>query len=148
MGTTAGTSSDRRARTRDLIDKWLQERQEVLVQFCQLAGVEPFVPNKSNKLLLKDFCQLLMDYMAFAHFEIYERIGRGEERREEVRKVAENIYPRLVEATEVAVAFNDKYDLSSHEQSLDHLHRDLSILGEELALRIEIEDDLIAKLKG
>ncbi|MCW8977023.1 MAG: sigma D regulator, partial [Sedimenticola sp.] len=99
-----------------------------------------------EKQLLRDFCQLMVDYVAFGHFEVYDRITSGEERRGEVIKVAEAAYPRISEVTESVVSFNDKYDLADHEQSLEDLATDLSILGEELAGRIELEDKLVKAL--
>lgn len=137
---------ERRARTQEIVDKWLAERQQMLVLYCRLAGIESFDPDKPERQLLRDFCQLLVDYVAFGHFEIYDRILSGEERRGEVIKVAEKAYPRISEATEVVVAFNDKYDLSDHAQSMDDLGNDLSMLGEELANRIELEDRLVSAL--
>jgi regulator of sigma D len=46
----------------------------------------------------------------------------------------------------VAVNFNDKYDISDHQLELDHLAEDLSQLGEELAVRIELEDQLLSAM--
>ena len=60
--------------------------------------------------------------------------------------VAEEVYPKVVEATDVAVAFNDKYDISDHELLLNQLPQDLSVLGEQLASRIEMEDRLVAAM--
>jgi len=146
MTTKVQERTERRVQTQEMVDKWMAERQEMLVAYCQLAGLEPFAPDKSGKLLLQDFCQVLMDYMAFGHFEVFDRISQGGERRQKVLKVAEEVYPRAVEATEVAVAFNDKYDTADHEQALNHLDEDLSRLGEELAVRIEMEDRLVDAL--
>ncbi len=136
---------ERRTRTGEMVDKLLVERQEMLALFCQLAGLEPYTSGDSDERALRRFCQVLMDYIAFGHFEIYERIAHGDEKRSDVIKVAEKVYDRVVEATEYAVAFNDKYDSSTkleHEQ----LEKDLSILGEELAIRIEMEDRLVAAM--
>lgn len=146
MANEVPEGSERRVRTREMIDKWLRERQQMMVLYWELAGLDPFVPDKSSKQLLRDFCQVLVDYMAFGHFEVLDRIGRGEERRLAVARAAEEVYDRLVEAAEVAVAFNDKYDTSDHNQPLDQLDGDLSLLGEEIALRVEMEDRLIAAL--
>jgi len=143
-GTQAG---ERRTGTKDIVDKLLSERQEVLVLFCRVAGFNPY--NKSHKPtvdLLQEFCQVLVDYSAFSHFEIYQRIVNGEERRAQVIQVAEEVYGRIAEASEVAVAFNDKYDAADHRLILDHLSDDLSALGEELAMRIEMEDRIISAL--
>ncbi|MES9937230.1 MAG: Rsd/AlgQ family anti-sigma factor [Sedimenticola sp.] len=147
MTATDNPDKERRGRTQDVIDNWLSERQQMLVLYCQLAGLEPFEPDKPNKQLLRDYCQVLVDYMAFGHFEVYDRIAQGEERRREVLDMAEEIYPRAVEVTEMVVAFNDKYDTSDHEQPLDHLDQDLSALGEDLAGLIEMEDRLVAAMQ-
>jgi regulator of sigma D len=136
---------DRRTRTGDMVEKLLLERQEMWTQFCQLAGLEPFTPSDLDERKLTSFCQVLMDYMAFGHFEILARIARGEEKRTSVMAVAEEVYDKIVEATEYAVAFNDKYD-SSHQHELEQLGKDLSVLGEELAVRIEMEDRLVAAM--
>jgi regulator of sigma D len=139
---------ERRDRTKETIAKLLRERQQVLVLFCQVAGLEPYTPDKHKPVLaqLQEFCQLLVDYSAFGHFEIYDRIGRGEERRAYVAHLAQELYPRIVDTTNAAVAFNDKYDPSDHPLSLDHLSEDLSKLGQVLATRVETEDQLIAAL--
>lgn len=148
MSKTATKPTERREQTKQTIAKLLRERQQVLVLYCQVAGLEPYTPDKQKPVLarLQEFCQLLVDYSAFGHFEIYDRIGRGEERRAQVAHVAEELYPRIVETTNAAVAFNDKYDPSDHPLSIDHLSDDLSALGQVLATRIEMEDRLIGAL--
>lgn len=138
-------NKERRTRTAEMVDKLLMERQEMLTRFCQVAGLEPYTYVDSDERALRKFCQVLMDYIAFGHFEIYERIAHGDEKRADVIKVAGQVYDRVVEATEYAVAFNDKYDsLSNYEHG--QLERDLSVLGEELAVRIEMEDKLVAAM--
>ncbi len=138
-------SSERRTRTREMVDKLLIERQEMLTLFCQAAGLEPYTPGEMDRRKLRRFCQVLMDYMAFGHFEIMARITRGEEKRSSVVTVAEGVYEKILEATEYAVAFNDKYDSPTREE-FGQLEHDLSILGEELAVRIEMEDRLVAAM--
>jgi regulator of sigma D len=139
---------ERRKGTQQMINKLLAERQEVLVMFCQVAGLEPYTRTKSLDNLLQSFCQILVDYTAFGHFEVFGRIGNGNERRVRVIQMAEEIYPAFIEATETAVNFNDKYDLSDHQLVLDHLAEDLSELGETLATRIELEDKLVSCMLG
>jgi len=138
-------NNERRTRTRGMVDKLLIERQEMLALFCQVAGLEPYTPGEMSQRKLRRFCQVLMDYMAFGHFEILARISRGEEKRSSVVKVAEEVYEKILEATEYAVAFNDKYD-SPTDDECKQLQNDLSILGEELAARIELEDRLVAAM--
>lgn len=138
--------TERRVRTRVMIDKWLSERQEMLVLYCQLAGLEPYTPDRSSKDLLRRFCQVLVDYIAFGHFEVYNRISQGDERRTRVLQVAEEVYPKIAEVAEISVAFNDKYDTENHDQTMDQLDEDLSMLGVELASRIELEDRVVQAL--
>ena len=141
-------SPERRTGTQEMINKLLAERQEMLVLFCQVAGLEPYARSESLENLLQTFCQVLVDYTAFGHFEVFGHISNGRERRSRILKVAEEIYPDFVVASETAVKFNDKYDLSDHELTLDWLADDLSHLGEELANRIELEDRLLATMLG
>jgi len=146
MSVSEQKKTDRRAGTQEMVRKLLDERQEMLLMFCRVAGLEPFKGSKPSADLLQEFCQVLVDYSAFGHFEIYERIVAGRERRTQVVEVAREVYPRIAEASEVAVEFNDKYDASDHLLDLEKLDRDLSKLGEEIALRIEMEDHIIQAL--
>lgn len=139
-------ASERRAGTRDMVRKLLSERQEMLALFCRVAGLEPFKGVTPSVEVLQEFCQVLVDYSAFGHFEIYERIVDGRERRAQVIEVAKDVYPRIAEASEVAVEFNDKYDASDHSLDMHQLDQDLSRLGQELAMRIEMEDKILDAL--
>ena len=130
-----------------MVKNLLAERQEMLVAFCRLAGLEPYAPDKPVKRLLEEFCQLLMDYTAFSHFELYRRISEGDERRDQVRQVAERVSQMITDVTDSAVAFNDKYDASTdHALPMESLPQDLSDLGERLAVRLELEDQLVEAL--
>lgn len=146
MNESQAHKTDRRERTHELVRKLLRERQEMLTMFCRVAGLEPFTDKKPSVNVLQEFCQVLVDYSAFGHFEIYERIVSGRERRARVVEVAREVYPRIAEASEVAVEFNDKYDASDHSLDLHELDQDLSRLGEELAVRIEMEDRIVQAL--
>ena len=146
MTITKQVVKERRSGTQEMIAKLNAERTEVLVSFCKVAGLEPFVEEKPARLALQEFCQVLVDYLATAHFNIYERIANRTERRREAATLAEQIYPRILESTQIALDFNDKYDCADHCEHTDSLSKDLSTLGEELAQRIELEDQLIKAL--
>ena len=135
-----------RQKTEEMISKLMAERQQMLVSFCRIAGLDPFTHDQPSREMLEEFCQILVDYTAFGHFEIYSRILSGEERRKKVLEVASRIYPKIAEATDFAVAFNDKYDALTHTEPLDHLNDDLCKLGEEIATRIDVEDQLVEAL--
>jgi regulator of sigma D len=140
---------ERRSGTRALIDKMLSERQQMWVLFERLAGIEPYADERpNNNELLQEFSQILVDYIASGHFGLYERISEGKERRRGVVKLAEELYPRIANTTQVAVEFNDVYEKSNGEEISGDLTKMLSKLGEELAVRIELEDQLISEMLG
>lgn len=142
---------ERRAGASGMMRRLQDERAEMLVQFCRLAGVDPY--GKKTKAadmqaLLQHFCQTLVDYVASAHFLLYERITNGTERRKVVADAAASLYPGISECTDLAVEFNDKYDCEDHCERLDQLSDDLSQLGQALAQRIELEDRLLGLMAG
>ena len=139
--------NNRRQRQSDTIQSLLKERQEVILAMCDLAefeskdiGAEAILEN------LKSFSQALVDYTALGHFEIYERIIDGKERREKVKRIANRVYPSISSTTEYFVDFNDKYDGADGQDSLVDLYKDLSSVGEAMAARIESEDQLLHEL--
>lgn len=144
-------ATDRRTRTRREIKQLISERNEVLALYCSLAGCDGSQTSSSNDIdgeTLQEFCQLLIDYIATGHFELYSRISEGKERRSEIITLANAIYPRIQKTTALAVEFNDTYDSGSQFTSdvKSKLPQQLSQLGESLATRIELEDQLINTL--
>ncbi|MEE9396515.1 MAG: Rsd/AlgQ family anti-sigma factor [Methylococcales bacterium] len=140
--------SDRRQQTGNMIKNLIEERNRVWSSYCSVAGMEPFTSNKPVEDLVQEFCELLVDYISMGHFGIYQRIVSGTERRTQVLDVAEELYPQIANATETAVEFNDKYEQLDGDEMRETLSDDLSKLGEELAKRIELEDQLIGVMVG
>jgi len=135
---------NRRSRMEQTIKDLLSERQEVLVAMCDLAEFESKDVDAGSILeTLKAFSQTLVDYTALGHFEIYERIIDGKERRVKVNRIANSVYPSISATTEHFVEFNDKYDGADDQESLVDLYKDLSSIGEAMAERIESEDKLL-----
>ncbi len=134
-----------------LIVKLLSERQELLVLYNRLAELKPYENPARVQLALQRFCQLLVDYMALGHFEVYQCIednAQGTERCKHIQEIARAIHPHLAAITQEAVNFNDRYDTEEHCRVLDHLTEDLSALGQRLADRIELEDRLIGAIRS
>lgn len=146
MSTNSFTGTDRRNQTNQMIAELVKERQQVWSLYCTAAGLEPFTNRDSIEQKVKEFCQILVDYISLGHFGIYQRILDGQERRTKVIKIAERIYPPIAKTTESAVAFNDKYEKLIDDKLIKALPNDLSLLGEELANRIELEDQLIQSM--
>lgn len=140
--------SERRGSVTGVIERLREERAEMWVLFCRLAGIEPFDAGEEDRqTLLQRFCQTLVDYLASGHFLVYERIASGAERRQRVASAAALLYPRIEKCTEAALEFNDKYDCEDHCEQFQDLAQDLSSLGEVLAERIELEDRLLGALR-
>jgi regulator of sigma D len=138
---------NRRTRQTHTINSLLQERQQVLVSMCELAELEAREVKTATVLNnLQNFNQQLVDYTALGHFEIYERIVEGKERRGNIKKVADRVYPQISKSTQMFVDFNDKYDGADEQDSLTDLYRDLSSIGEAMAERIESEDMLLREI--
>ncbi|WP_133718619.1 MULTISPECIES: sigma D regulator [Methylocaldum] len=138
--------NERRQNTNHMIEELLEERRQVWSLYCTIAGMKPFTVEQPLRTKVQEFCQLLIDYISLGHFGIYQRIIDGTERRRKVLELAENIYPRIAETTDAAVEFNDKYETLIGDELKTHLEDDLSKLGEELAMRIELEDQLISSM--
>lgn len=143
------SENERRRGTRDSLAKMVAERTQVLALYWRIAGLEPFSDTSQRdpaQKLLQEFCQLLVDYIAAGHFTLYERIVNGTERRRELNTLAQDLYPRISDTTTVALDFNDKYDATAQWEVNESFKSDLSKLGEGLALRIDLEDKLIAQM--
>ncbi len=147
MGTVEA-SQERRSESQSQLHTLLETRTETLTLFNQLAEMRPFTPDRESQLMLQEFCEAIVDYTASAHFQLYRFIDDGTERRSNVKEFATNVYPQISDMTKVILAFNEKYDCSDHCNNLTELADDLSQLGEVLADRILLEDQLISLLLG
>lgn len=147
------TGVERRERLHNTIASLVRLRQEVIVSYCQLSGVSSFDRRNDEAHAveadqLRRFCQIMVDYTAMGHFEVYQRIIEGKERRRAVKEVAAEVYPAIAETTDYLVDFNDKYDaFEGTPDDVDMLARDLSKLGEVIAVRGELEDRILDALE-
>ncbi|MGH8436386.1 MAG: sigma D regulator [Pseudomonas sp.] len=128
-----------------LIDRWLQERHE-LVRTYDILNDSPHPP-AANAQALQRFCEVLVDYVSAGHFEVYEQLtgeakAFGDQRGLELAK---QIYPRIEAITEVALSFNDRCDNGDCRDSVS-LGTELKRLGQLLHERFELEDCLIEVL--
>lgn len=139
--------TERRAKSLQKLHTLLDTRKEALSLFSQLAGMRPFKADQDVQMMVQEFCEALVDYTASAHFQLYQYIENGSERREAVKNKAVEVYPSISSLTRLILDFNEKYDCEDCEDlenALGHLDSDLSKLGEILADRILLEDQIIA----
>lgn len=122
---------------------WLEARRILLITFCELSKVKKFHDKNINQCqLLQTFCQQLVDYISEGHFEIFEQLMNEGHLFNDAEALAsgKKLLPDIYALTDLILDFNDKYlatdDLSS-------VSIDLSNLGEHLAQRFEIEDNMV-----
>lgn len=129
----------------ELIERWLAERQSLIVQYCAISGIHEFSPQgTANKGRLQKFCQLLLDYASAGHFEVfYQLLREAEAFQDGSAEAAMSLLPKINATTTAALDFNDRYG-DTQVPGASVLAKDLSRLGEVLAERFDYEDQLIA----
>ncbi len=147
MASPDNVFQERRLASMHLIQELVDVRTEMLSLYSELAAQHPFDDSETTIDLLEQFCQALIDYTADAHFRLYRYIDERKERRRAILAVADRVYPGIVTTTQAILDFNDKYDFTDKSPCLDELERDLSRLGECLADRIELEDQVIQVMR-
>jgi len=130
----------------DIIDKWLHERQQLLVSYCDLSGTNLFdEENVGHQEQVKRFCQILVDYVSAGHFEVYDQLikeGQDFDDKAALKEAAE-LYNVIDSTTESLIDFNDKYQ---ETDDLSELVTDLSNIGQKLEPRFTAEDQMIEVL--
>ncbi len=130
-----------------VIDNWLDERQNLVVAYCELAGLPPYQKTKHSlpaQEKITRFCQLLLDYASTGHFEVYEQIiSQCKLDGDNNLKIAQELYSRITTTTDTALNFNDKYAECASDQALLDFDTDLSHLGQIMEARFEREDKLL-----
>lgn len=143
--------------TDTMIDKWLQERQELLILYHQLFETYLKPPFVWERETLKHFCEVLIDYISFGHFRVFEKLADVQaEYLIPESEISKKISFNILRTTLHALDFNDKYaelqiaemqhntdSRIAEQQMMSDLKKDLSELGEQLAHRLDWEDELI-----
>lgn len=142
----------------DTVDNWLKSRQELLISYCNLAGISADTSvdisdneiqiNRSHHALpdvsqIERFCEDLMDYLSAGHFEVYDMLIDSDD---EGQKLKQQLDPALAATTDAALHFNDKYTEMVQPEQAASFDLDLEKLGETLAERFELEDQLIGHM--
>ena len=134
----------------ELLEHWLQERKELLVLYCNYGknGNQAVHGDPQPRWVdARRFCQILVDYVSAGHFEVYDQLVCEAQVANASTALAEALYPKIHETTQIALDLNDKYAT----EELWELHQadfpgDLSKLGEALSNRFEMEDRLISEM--
>lgn len=131
----------------DLIDKWLRERQDLIVKLCDLS-VNNSGSTENVVERFQSFCQLLVDYVSVGHFEVYEQLlDEAADYDDGGTELANKIIPKIQNSTEIALNFNDRFDdINKVDDGIEGLILELDNLGKTLEERFELEDVLIEAL--
>lgn len=126
-----------------IIDHWLEQRQQLISSFINLPDAEV---GESLNAKLDNFCSVLIDYISSGHFEVYEQLlNEGREFKDGSVEQAQNLMPLIQPTTDIALDFNDACQGFNHPtlRELRDFSNQLSTLGETLEERFSIEDQLI-----
>ncbi|MBW3697273.1 sigma D regulator [Vibrio sp. T187] len=137
----------------EVIDHWLETRQSLIVEYCKLAALQPCTTKNStiaelpSSDELQSFCQHLVDYISEGHFKIYDMVmdkwqATGFKVTEEINQT----YGHIVLTTEPLLNFTDRYAAISNNDELESFDSDLSLIGEIIEARFEVEDQLIQQI--
>jgi len=130
----------------EAIDRWLEERHELIVQLTDFAADHDFDnPTPEVEEKLARFIALLIDYVSAGHFEFYEQLlaeGREFEDQEALES-SEVLLETIDGSTQQALDFHEKYE---HLDDLAQCSADISGLAEALVVRFDAEDQLINTL--
>ena len=147
--------SDKWHASDEIIDHWLQERQSLLGLFYRILKIRPFEDESTNdslcQELLPEFCQILIDYVSAGHFEVFEKLAEANNEIQAPNNQADGTKPaepvslkalvHILRTTVPAIDFSNKY--AQKNPPLDSLKEDLNDLGQQLAKRLDLEDQLI-----
>jgi len=137
---------DRRVNSRRIVESLIESRTTALTQYKEVMSYQPFEISDTLQEVLEDFCESMVDYTAKAHFHLYNYLEENKERRTSVLKIADSIYPELVDNTQKLLDFHDDYSSDVSELKCEQLEKCLNGVGELLADRINLEDEVINAL--
>ncbi|GAB6046668.1 Rsd/AlgQ family anti-sigma factor [Methyloparacoccus murrellii] len=140
------TLTERRAHDHRVVQELLDERRQLWSLLAALQRLQPFQAGQSLDSQVREFCQVLVDYISLGHFEMYPRLTDVPERRERVQALANRLYPQFMQATDAAVDFNDTCEGLTGEALTQSLGPDLARLEEALSVRFALEDQLIGAM--
>lgn len=131
------------------IEKWLNERQELIILLCAVDGLREFTPETPISIKVQAFCQVLIDYVSAGHFDIYSQLIQEAKTFGKVdgASILNARYPIIQKSTDLAIQFNDNYEpIEEDDLYKATLSKDMSQLAEVLEERFALEDELIELL--
>lgn len=129
--------------TSALVERWIEDRRELLAEYCELTEITDFSDvGSGHEAKLAKFCELMVDYVSVGHFEIFIKLNESATlfANEEGVGLSQPILAKIQITTDQILNFNDKYTTT---KDLETLIIDLASLGEVFVQRFADEDTLI-----
>ncbi|MCK0767589.1 sigma D regulator [Chromohalobacter canadensis] len=143
------TALERWGGVHTLIDRWLQQRYDMLVTLMELREACDAELESVSKARIDAFSEALMDYISGGHFEVYPKL-RDEAVAFDDRDalaLADRLLGRLEMSTQMVLEFDNDYSTPTRCQHyVTRLPAWLERLSKALTERFALEDHLIARL--
>jgi len=140
------TTRNAEQQLRHAVPELLEERRQLLVDYCKLAGMPHAADDPHWRRRLAHFCQLLMDYASLWQFEIHDLLIKTQDHHRRAVEMLRKHQPAILAASDQALAFNDRYEAAAQGHDWSDFDDRLSRLGEGLASRFDAEDQVLAAL--
>jgi len=138
------TARERWGGVHSIIDRWLEERQQLLVLYCAVTGVHES-HTQPLTAAISEFIDILVDYVSAGHFEVYQQlIKEGEEFDDQVAvELGHATIAKIQDSTDMALGFQDRFLVCPNiYEFCSWMER----MGPVLETRFELEDQLIESL--
>lgn len=143
------TAQERWGGVHTLIDRWLEQRYDMLVTMVDLRDACDADLSAVSKAKIDAFSEALMDYISAGHFEIYPQLREEAKAFEdhEALTVADALQARMDTSTQMVLDFEAEYATPARcQRYTDRLPAWLEKLGTTMTERFGLEDDLIGRL--
>jgi regulator of sigma D len=124
--------------TNTSLDYWITQRHHLLNAMSRVMRVAPF-QDESELLgdsdLLNEFCQQLAAYLTADYFTIFMELNP--------QQITEQLVLTIARMSFFYLKYNTIAEIPAYKFTLEEIKDDLSILSEELAYMLDLEDFLI-----
>ncbi|WP_110667782.1 sigma D regulator [Salinicola halophilus] len=143
------TAQERWGGVHTLIDRWLEQRHDLLVRFVTLTDACEADIDTVSKRRIDALSEALMDYVSAGHFEIYPQLREEAKAFEDAKalEVADRLLARVETSTRMALDFEADYATSADcQRHRERLPTWLGRLSDALSERFVLEEQLIERV--
>ncbi len=127
----------------DEIRSLLDARTKTLSAYQQVMSYHPFENSEILREVLEDFCEQLVHYSGKVHFSLLNYIEEHFAEQTDIIEKANMVAGQLVQNTQIILDFQDAYSYDSKHTDIQRLEKRMNQIGEIIADRIAMEDQLL-----